>query len=567
MSCLHRQAVVMAVKEEKGMEGFVPYPAEFARRYRQEGYWRDKTISEVMDECFERFASNPLLISAQSGRTYTYKEFGHLVTRLALHLHALGFKLYDRVILQINNQPELLLTFLAILKVGAIPIMVLPPYQETEIGFFAKLAEAKGLAISTTFRNMDKQQMAKNVAQEVTSLDTILVTGGEPRQGFHSLDKMLSDPIEKRIYERAMPRPDPDSPALLLLSGGTTGIPKLIPRTHNDYVYSLLCNSAICGWNQDTVLLLAIPQHHDFALRCPGFMGLASGGGCEVLSDDPSPRNALEMIQKHRVTHWIAVPAMIIGLLNHPDRSSYDLQSLKLIITGGSKLNPEVAHRIRPELGCDVQQAFGMTEGPVFLIRPDDSEQVRFGTQGRPASPADECKIVDPLTEQEVAPGEVGELWCRGPYTIRGYYRAPDHDAKAFSRDGFYKSGDLVRLHPSGNIIVEGRLKDCINRGGEKISAEEVENHILASPLIDICACVAMPDAVMGERMCAFVVLKPGNELTLAELNRFLLEERRIAKFKLPECLELVKSLPLTNVGKVNKAALRAMIASKLGKV
>jgi non-ribosomal peptide synthetase component E (peptide arylation enzyme) len=208
-----------------------------------------------------------------------------------------------------------------------------------------------------------------------------------------------------------------------------------------------------------------------------------------------------------------------------------------------------------------------MAEGPLFWTRRDDPDEVRFETQGRPQSPADEFKIiVDPLTEREADPGEMGELWCRGPHTIRGYFRAEEHNAKAFSVDGFYKSGDLVRLHPSGNIVVEGRLKDCINRGGEKISAEEIENHILSNPKVNICACVSMPDPVLGERACAFIVLKDGQELTLNELNRFLTEERRIAKFKLPERLELVDVLPLTNVGKLNKAAMRAIISEKLEK-
>ena len=546
------------------MEGFVPWPTEFAQRYRQEGYWRDKTITEIMDESFERFASKPLLISAQSGRTYTYQEFGHLVNRLALHLKALGLKLYDRVILQIPNQPEVLLTYLAILKAGGIPIMALPPHQEAEIGYFAKLAEAKCLAISSTYRNTDKQQMAKNIMKEAPSLDMVLVTGGEPRQGFHSLDRLLADPIEERIDDCTMPRPDTDLPAVLQLSGGTTGISKLIPRTHNDYVYNFLCNADVCDLSQSSVMLMAIPQQHNFAIACPGFMGLAASGGCEVLSDLPSPQSALELIPKYQVTHWTAVPAMIIGMLNYPDRNQYDLRSLEMILTGGQKLNPEVAYRIRPELGCDVQQVLGMAEGPLLWTRRNDPDEVRFGTQGRPQSPADEFKIVDPATEIEVMPGEMGELWCRGPHTIRGYYRAPEHNAKAFSADGFYKSGDLVRLHPSGNIVVEGRLKDCINRGGEKISAEEIENHILANSQVNICACVAMPDPVLGEKVCVFVVLKPGKELTLAELNRFLLEERRIAKYKLPERLELLDTLPLTNVGKLNKVALRAAIAAKL---
>ncbi len=546
------------------MEGFVPWPSEFAQRYRQEGYWLDKTISEVMDECFERFASNTLLISAKDGRTYSYREFGKLVTRLALHLNALGLKLYDRVILQIPNQPEVLLTYFAIIKAGGIPIMALPPHQEAEIGFFARHAEAKGMAISSLYHKTDKQQMAENIRREAPSLDLVLVTGGEPRPGFHSLDKLLADPIEEHIDAGILPRPDPDEPAVLQLSGGTTGIPKLIPRTHNDYAYNFLCNAEICELSESTVMLMAVPQQHNFAIACPGFMGLASRGGCEILSDSATPQSALELIARYRATHWTAVPALIIALLNYPDRNGYDVGSLDMILTGGQKLNPEVAMRIRPELGCDVQQVLGMAEGPLLWTRLRDSDEVRFTTQGRPQSPADEFRIVDPVSDEDAKPGEMGELWCRGPHTIRGYYRSPEHNAKSFSVDGFYKSGDLVRLHPSGNVIVEGRLKDCINRGGEKISAEEVENHILAAPQIHICACVAMPDPVLGERMCAFVVLKPGKELTLAELNRFLLEERRIAKFKLPERLELLESMPLTNVGKLNKVSLRTMIAEKL---
>lgn len=546
------------------MDGHVSYPPEFADEYRKKGYWLDKTITEVMDESFERFASNPLLISAQSGRVFTYREFGALSTRLAVHLKALGLKLYDRVILQVPNQPEVLLAYLAVMKAGGIPIMALPPHQEAEIGYFARHSDAVGLVIPSIFSKTDKQQMAANIMKAAASLKLVLVTGGEPREGFHALDQLLADPIEERVDAETLPRANPDAPAVLQLSGGTTGVPKLIPRTHNDYVYNFLCNADISRLSRENIMLVAIPQEHNFALACPGFMGLVSRGGCEILSSVPSPEAAMKTIQEHRVTHWTAVPAMIIGMLNHPDRDKYDLSSLQLILTGGSKLNPEVAYRIRPELGCDVQQVLGMAEGPLFWTRLDDPEEVRFTTQGRPQSPGDEFKIVEPATGEEVAPGALGELWCRGPHTIRGYYRAAEHNAKAFSPDGYYKSGDLVRLHPTGNIVVEGRIKDCINRGGEKISAEEIENHILADPRIDNCACVSMPDPVLGERVCAFVVLKPGRELTLPELNHFLLEERRIAKFKLPERLELLGAMPLTNVGKLNKVALRQMVAEKL---
>jgi non-ribosomal peptide synthetase component E (peptide arylation enzyme) len=307
-------------------------------------------------------------------------------------------------------------------------------------------------------------------------------------------------------------------------------------------------------------MLIAIPQAHNFAFACPGLLGALSTGGCEVLTATTAIDHLMGLIQQHKITHFVAVPTMILGLLNHPDRNKYDLSSLRMILTGGSKLNPEVAVRLRPELGCDVQQVMGMAEGPLFWTHLDDPDDVKLNTQGRPQSPGDEFRIVDIATNEDAAPGEMGELWCRGPHTIRGYYRADEYNARAFSPDGFYKSGDLVRLHPSGNIIVEGRNKDCINRGGEKISAEEIENHLLAHPLILNCAVVAMPDPLFGEKCCAFVVLAPRTSLTLEELCDFLREERKIARFKFPERLEILEALPVTNVGKVNKKALREII-------
>ncbi len=545
------------------MEGFTPWPTEFARRYREAGYWLDLTISEVMEESFAKYAQRTALITG-SGRRLTYEELGILVTRLALHLKALGVQPYDRIILQMPNVVEVVITYLAILKSGGIPIMALFAHREAEISYFAELAEAKALAISASWKGFDYQAMAANVQEKNPRMDLVLVTGGQPNSGYHSIDEMLKDPIEQRVDATSLPRPEPTLPAVLLLSGGTTGIPKLIPRTHNDYVYNFMCNADVCHLDEDTVSLIAIPQEHNFAVACPGLKGVLFKGGREVLSENPSPKGMMELIAQHRVTHCVAVPTMIVGMLNHPKRGDYDLSSLKAILTGGSKLNPETALRIRPELGCEVQQVLGMAEGPLFWTRIDDPEEVQLHTQGRPQSPGDEFKIVDPFTEKEAAPGAVGELWCRGPHTIRGYYRAPEHNAKAFTEDGFYKSGDLVRLHESGNVVVEGRIKDCINRGGEKISAEEVENHILAHPGVINCAYVAMPDSLLGERACVYVIPREGAELNLDSLNQFLLNDRKIAKFKLPERLELLEGFPLTAVGKINKVALRELIAATI---
>lgn len=283
-----------------------------------------------------------------------------------------------------------------------------------------------------------------------------------------------------------------------------------------------------------------------------------------VLAPSPAPDVILPLIEREGVTMMPAVPTIVINLMSYPDLKKYNISSLKFLTVGGSKLSPELAREIGPRLGVDLQQGFGMSEGPVFFTGLQESDEIKFYTQGRPVSPGDEFKIVDPDFGRKVRPGEIGELWFRGPYTIRGYYKAPEHNAKAFTEDGYYKSGDLVRLHPSGNIIVEGRIKDTINRGGEKISAEEMESHILAFPKIINCGYVSMPDPVFGEKGCVFAVPVAGQTFELRELNEFLLKERKVAKFKVPERLEIVTELPLTNVGKVNKGRLREVIRQKL---
>jgi non-ribosomal peptide synthetase component E (peptide arylation enzyme) len=262
------------------------------------------------------------------------------------------------------------------------------------------------------------------------------------------------------------------------------------------------------------------------------------------------------LIERERVTWIPAVPATVINWLNHPARTKHDLSSIRTLAVGGSRLNPEPARAALRAFGPSLVQVFGMAEGLLCATRAGDAEDVVVETQGRPVSADDEVRIVGD-DGRDVPPGEIGELICRGPYTIRGYYRAADHNRVAFTEDGFYRTGDMVRRHPSGNLVVEGRKKDLINRGGEKISAEEVENLILAHPSVLNVAIVAMPDPVMGERACAFVVPRPGATLTLPELSRFLVDERRVAKFKVPERLEVRDRLPMTAVGKISKKDLR----------
>jgi 2,3-dihydroxybenzoate-AMP ligase len=239
---------------------------------------------------------------------------------------------------------------------------------------------------------------------------------------------------------------------------------------------------------------------------------------------------------------------------------TYDLSSLRAIQSGGQRLQPEVRLRAKKLIpSAFVQENFGMSEGLLMFVRHDDPEDVRLETVGRPVCPDDEVRLLDD-DDREVAFGEVGELCCRGPYTLRGYYGVPEYNSRAFTSDGFYRSGDLMRQHPSGNYMVEGRKKDLINRGGEKISAEEIENLILSHPAVKNVACIPVPDPNLGERMCACILLRDGATLSFEELKTFLLG-KEIAKFKLPERMEILDDFPLSTFGKVSKKQLAESFA------
>jgi 2,3-dihydroxybenzoate-AMP ligase len=544
------------------LDGVVGWPEDVAGRYRARGYWAGVSIGDAFDRSV---AAHPDRVAVVDGaRRLPYRTLGQLVDRFALHLARRGIARGARAIFQLPNIWEFLVAYFACLKVGAIPVTCLPAHRHAEIEYLARLTEAAAWFIPSEFRTFDYVGMAGELRHRLPALREIFVAGNHAGAGM----TRLADLFDDRGVEPAPPsaladlRPDPGTPAVFLLSGGTTGLPKVIPRTHNDYLYNAFAFAAASGFTGESVLLVSLPIAHNFALACPGAQGAILMGAKVVLAPSPDPETVFPMIRREGVTWIPAVPATAITWLNHPGFRRADLPSLQALYVGGARLNPEPARRVVAEFGPIVGQVFGMAEGLLCCTRPGDPEDVFVGTQGRPICPDDELRIVDE-GGREVPPGEVGELLCRGPYTIRGYYRAAEHNRAAFTPDGFYRTGDMVRRHPTGNLVVEGRRKDLINRGGEKISAEEVENLILAHPAVHNAAVVAIPDPVLGERACACVILRPGAALTLGALKRFL-ETKRIAKFKLPERLEVVDRFPATAVGKISKARLREGMERKL---
>jgi len=542
------------------LDGVVPFPPELARRYREKGYWRDLSLAEEFAPVFARYADRVAVIDR--GTQLTYAEIDRVSDRLALNLLDAGLAPLDRVVVQLPNVAEFVLLYFALQKIGCIPIAALASHRFLEVSQFAKLSGAAACVTPDRHGDFDFTDMVRRVRNETPSVRLGIVLGEAPA-GFLSLSELISREPKRPAEDLRALRIDPTDPAIFQLSGGTTGVPKLIPRTHNDYAYNSRIAVEVCAVRGDSVLLLALPIAHNLPLACPGLQGCMLQGGKLVLSASTKPEDLFRLIEQHRVTHLKVVPALLIRLINDPAIGKYDLSSLRVIQSGGQRMQPEVRMRTRQLIpSVTVQENFGMSEGMLFFVRLDDPEDVRMDTCGRPLSPDDEVRLVDE-EGREVVPGEVGELTCRGPYTLRGYYGVPEYNARQFTPDGFYRSGDLMRLHPSGNYVVEGRKKDLINRGGEKISAEEIENLILAHPAVQNIACVPMPDPNLGEKMCACVIPKKGRSLNLQELVEFL-KDKEIAKFKLPERLEILSDFPVSTFGKVSKKTLGEMVAAKL---
>ena len=544
------------------LEGCVPWPEQFKERYIKNGYWEQTPIGEAFDRIAEFFPDREALVFGD--QRFTYYQIQAFSDRLAVKLLEIGLKPLDRVVVQIPNVPEFVFAYFALLKIGVIPVLCLPAHRYNEITYIAEKTQAKAYLISDYYRNFSYLELAKEVCDTVPSIKFVLVAG-EESGGNILISDLIKAESEQSLNERVLDKyiPDPFEVAVLLLSGGTTGLPKLIARTHNDYLYTAKINALHAGLNKHTVYLAVAPLAHNMTLACPGITGTFLNGGKVILTTSTDTETICALTEKEKITNLPLVPAMVIGLLNYEMVKDFNLSSLVAIISGGSKLNSEVAKRVKPELGCELIQQFGMAEGLLTMTDINDPEEMKFETIGRPLSPADEIKIVDD-EGMEVPIGEIGELWCRGPYTIRGYYQANEHNEQAFSVDGFYKTGDLVKLDPScGGLSIQGRKKDLINRGGEKISAEGLENLILAHPKVHNAAVVAMPDPVLGEKVCAYLILYSKQVITLEELNDFLLS-KKIAKFKLPERLEIMQQFPLTNVGKISKKDLRFDIQKKL---
>ncbi|MGP4968002.1 (2,3-dihydroxybenzoyl)adenylate synthase [Glutamicibacter ardleyensis] len=542
------------VADDPMLHGVIPYPAEFAERYLADGFWGRRTLDRVLRETAMRRGAHPAVIDEE--RVISYAELISRIDVSQATLSARGINAGDRVIIHVPNVLEFFDAVYAVISLGAIPVFAVHSHRASELEHLARSSEAEMLITSSRIPGVDPQEFCAELANRLPLL-SVVYAEDLYEQG---LDLLAAG---REVSRAGCPRPA-HAAAFLQLSGGTTGRPKLIPKTHRDYAYSFERSAQICNLDDSTVYLSGIPLAHNFAASSPGYMGVFATGGTVVCALDGSAERIFSLIAEHRVTVVAAVPPLALAWLNSSQKHRYDLSSWQLLQVGGAKLSRGVAERITPELGCALQQVFGMAEGLVCYTRLDDDPETVVSTQGKPMCVADEVLVLD-SAGTPVPDGTPGNLWVRGPYTFRGYYNNPQANAECFTPDGFYGSGDIVVRDARGYLTVVGRTKDVINRGGEKISPEQIEAVLLRNPAVHDVSVVGVPDEALGERTHAYVVPRDRTTPTRAKILRAWMRTEHLAEHHIPDVITIVGELPKTHIGKISRNTLRPGATSPQG--
>jgi 2,3-dihydroxybenzoate-AMP ligase len=531
------------------MTDFTPWPEKFAQLYRKKGYWMDEPLTHGLRA---QVSLRPDACAIQCGaRTISYADLDQMSSALALRLLAQGLMPGERAVVQLPNCAEFYITFFALLKAKIMPVNALFNHRALELRAYVEQLQPT-LLIGSHAHPLFKEDVFAMELREISKALKLCLYMDDPNPQMDLKQWMQVDGAPPVI----LPDVKPDDVAFYQLSGGSTGTPKLIPRTHNDYDYSVRASAEICALTPQTRFLCALPAPHNYVLSSPGALGVFFAGGTVVMADSPEPNMCFNIMKQHHVTMAALVPSAVGLWLEAVRDGLHPPVSLELLQVGGASFAEALARQVPEALGCQLQQVFGMAEGLVNYTRLDDSDDHVFTCQGRPICDDDEIRVRD-ADGHDCADGETGQLWARGPYTFRGYFRSPLHNETAFDSEGFYHSGDLVQRDADGYLRVVGRVKDQINRGGEKIAAEEVEGLLLRHPEVLEAALVAQPDARLGERGCAVLVTR--NPVRAVALRRHLIDQG-VAEYKLPDRIIFVDSMPLTAVGKINKRALRDTI-------
>ena len=537
-------------------------PALAAAR-TEAGEWQNKTLDDYLQQ-HARAQPGKLVLVDRKWRL-SFAELDRLAHRAACAFYQFGLRPGDVISIQLPNRAEWLIAFCAATKLGAVTNSIGAIYRHREVEFILRNAETALLLTADRFRGFDHGAMIAEIWPNLPALRHVLITGEEIRDGMDSFDAILDQPWEDAVCRDTIKglRPDPNDVATLMFTSGTTAEPKGVMHTHNTLgAGTVQCND-VYDFGDGDVIFMASPIGHTTALlvgaRLPVQFGLTA-----VWQQQWDPAEAVEMIERERCTFTLSATPFLHGLLHAPNASSERLATLKTFSCGGAPVPRQLIKQAHDEFGLFVSAVYGSSEALVnSAVFPDTPLEQRFGTDGRLLADVD-GRLVDPESAAPVEPGGEGELQIRTPAQHVGYYRDPETTRTVCLDGGWYATGDLCTLDDEGYIAVVGRKKDIIIRGGANISAREIEELLFTHPHIENVACVAMPDPVLVERVCAYVICKEGETLTFEEMVGFL-KTKRMSVWKLPERLEIRSEFPMTASGKIQKFLLRQEVAELLG--
>lgn len=542
---------------------FPKHGEEDIERYSHFRWWLGITLGDMVDKAADLYPRKEALMDDRG--KFTYAELREKVDKLAIGLIHLGLEKGDVVLLQLPNWAEFVFSYFALQKVGCIPVLLISGYRQLEVSHLCRLTEAKAWIVPDLYRKIDYSSFIGEVKKENPQLQYVISVRAQKKDGNFttSLEKLtergLTDGDRRQLAAR---RPQPTDVTHILPSGGTTGLPKGIPRTHNDYLCNIEYVARIGEMNTNDVWLVTAPVGHNQGLLV-GVSGCMFMAGKLVLLDSTRPEDICSTIQREKVTYMPLVPSLLKRILDIENLNEYDLSTLKKISAGGEASSPELVRRTYEKIGCTYINEFGMSEGLLCRTRLDDDIETICHTVGKTCCPYDQVKILDE-EGRELPVNRDGELAAKGPGIFAGYLKNPEENRKTFTMEGLFKTGDQARIDSSGNIRITGRIKDIIIRGGENISPAQVEDLLISYPGVADAAVIGIPDKEVGEKVCAYIRTAPGVKLDPEEIKKFM-EGRGASKLLIPERFEFIDALPMTQAGKHDKKVLREDIKRKTG--
>ena len=545
----------------KLLKGVTPYKKEDAEKYNKFRWWSGLTFGDILDRAADIHPEKEAFVDRKT--RLTYEEAREKTNKLAISLMDLGIQPLDRVLVQLPNWNEFVFAYFALQKIGAIPVLLIDRYRQFEINHLISLTGATFWIVAEKYKKTDYLPIVEDVVKEHPQLKNIILARSEGHGPFLSMEKLIREvKLDILNLQRlAQRRPDPMQVAHMGPTGGTTGVPKIVPRTHNSLITGIeFCSKSWEQSNQD-INLLAGPIGHDLTFS-KGFIGSMITCGKIIFQDSTDDKEIYETMEREKVTSIIWVPTLAQRMLQYKDLDKYDLSSLKKMHSAGGASHPDLVKDITEKFNIKFYNGYGATEGMTTITRTTDDLETICTTVGRPTCPYDTYKVVD-QNGNELPPNTEGELVLKGPGVFTGYYNNPEENKRAFTHDGFFRTGDLAMIDKKGTVTLTGRIKEMVNRGGESISSTEIEKLISSHPEVALVAVIAMPDPVFGEKVCAYIQPKPGANLNFEKIIAYL-KERKASVLQLPERIEFVETMPLTKAEKVDKKLLREDIESKL---